>query len=149
MARQSPDIPHDMQKVYRRFERWRSAHTGRLPIPTRLWSAAVELAREHGVSPTSQALRLEYGKLKRLLESASPVPKRLAKRRVAKARAAGLRRTRSNAPPAFLELMTSSAVGLAECLIELQGRRGKMRIQWKGTTAPDLAGLSRALWESK
>jgi len=149
MAKQSPDIPHDMQKVYRRFERWRSAHTGRLPIPARLWAAAVELAREHGVSPTAQALRLEYGKLKRLLESASPPPKRLAKRRVAKVRAAGLRRIRSSTPPAFLELMTSPAVGLAECVIELEGRRGKMRIQWKGTTAPDLSGLSRALWESK
>lgn len=31
------------------------------------------------------------------------------------------------------------------CLkIELEGRRRKMRIQWKGTTAPDLSGLSRA-----
>ena len=151
MGRQFPDIPHDMQKVYRRFERWRSAHTGRLPIPTRLWSAAVELAREHGVSPTSQALRLEYGKLKRLLESASPVPKRLAKRRrVAKAPAVGLlRRRRSSAPPAFVELMTTPTAGLSECLIELEGRRGKMRIQWKGTSAPDLGGLSRALWESK
>ena len=67
MTRQFPDIPHDMQKVYRRFERWRSAHMGRLPIPARLWAAAVEVAREHGVSPTTQALRLEYGKLKRLL----------------------------------------------------------------------------------
>ncbi len=149
MARESPDIPHSMQKAYRRFERWRSAHTGRLPIPARLWSAAVELAREHGVSPTAQALRLEYGKLKRLLESASPPPKRLAKRRVSKARVAGLRRTGSNAPPAFLELMTSPAVGLAECVIELQGRRGKMLIQWKGTTGPDLSALSRALWESR
>ena len=149
MTRQSPNIPHDMQKVYRRFERWRSAHTGRLPIPARLWAAAVELAREHGVSPTAQALRLEYGKLKRLLESASPLPKRLVKRRRQKALAVGLRRTRSSAPPAFQELMTSPAVGLAECVIELEGRRGKMRIQWKGTTAPDLGGLSRALWESK
>ena len=40
------------------------------------------------------------------------------------------------------------AVGLAECLVELEGPRGKMRIQWKGTTPPDLAGLSRVLWES-
>ena len=146
MTRQSPNIPHDMQKVYRRFERWRSAHTGRLPIPARLWAAAVELAREH-VSPTAQALRLEYGKLKRLLESASPLPKRLVKRRRQKALAVGLRRTRSSAPPAFLELMTSPAVGLAECVIELEGRRGKMRIQWKGITASDLAQLSRILWE--
>ena len=122
---------------------------GRLPIPARLWAAAVEVAREHGVSPTTQALRLEYGKLKRLLESASPLPKRLVKRRRQKALAVGLRGTRSSAPPAFLELMTSPAVGLAECVIELEGRRGKMRIQWKGTTAPDLGGLSRALWESK
>jgi hypothetical protein len=45
--------------------------------------------------------------------------------------------------------MTSPADGLAECVIELQGRRGKMRIQWKGTTAPDLGALSRALWESR
>ncbi|HUB33714.1 MAG TPA: hypothetical protein VMA31_11815 [Bryobacteraceae bacterium] len=35
-----------------------------------------------------------------------------------------------------------------ECLIELEGPRGKLRIQWKGATAPDLAGLSRVLWES-
>ena len=145
MARESPDIPHSMRKVYRRFERWRSAHTARLPIPERLWAAAVELAREHGVSRTAQALRLEYGKLRRLMQSARPV----LKSRVAKIPAAGQRRSRSIAPPAFVELMTSPIAGLSECVIELEGRRGKMRIHWKGTTAPDLGGLSRALWESK
>ncbi len=77
----SPDIPNNIQKVYRRFERWRSAHTGRLPIPERLWAAAVELAREHGVFHTAQALHLEYSKLKGMVGSASPV----AKGRVAKA----------------------------------------------------------------
>jgi hypothetical protein len=51
MARESSDIPHSMRKVYRRFGRWPSAHTGRLPIPTRLWSAAVELARGTGFPP--------------------------------------------------------------------------------------------------
>ena len=60
---------------------------------------------------------------------------------------------RAPAPPAeFLELVAPQGVpsgpGLWECLIELEGPRGKMRIQWKGATAPDLAGLSRALWES-
>jgi hypothetical protein len=146
MASESPDIPNSMRKVCRRFERWRSAHTGRrLPIPKRLWAAAVELARQHGVFPTAKALRLEYGKLKQLVESAGPV----ARSRGAKAPVVALRRARSTAPPAFVELLTSPAAGLAECLIELEGRRGKMRIQWKGATAPDLGGLSRALWESK
>jgi hypothetical protein len=146
VVQESSDIPTDIQKVVRRLERWRSSHTGRLPIPERLWAAAVGLARRHGVFHTAQALRLEYGKLKRLLESshsAAPSGK-------AKARRGGRRGVRSLPPPAaFLELMTPPMAGLTECLIELEGRRGKMRIQWKGTSAPDLSGLSRALWESK
>jgi hypothetical protein len=145
MTQESPDIPHHMRKVYRRFERWRSAHTARVPIPERLWAAAVELARQHGVSRTAQALHLEYGKLRRLMESARPG----VKSRGPKAPAAGQRRARPTTPPAFVELMTSLAIGLPECVIELEGRRGKMRIQWKGATPPDLCALSRALWESK
>jgi hypothetical protein len=144
MAR-SPDIPNNIQKVSRRFERWRSRHSGRLPIPRRLWAAAVELAREHGVFHTAKALHLEYAKLKRLVESADAV----VEGSVAKAPVARARRTRCSVPPAFLELRTPPVTGLAECLIELEGRRGKVRIQWKGTTAPDLGGLSRAFWESK
>jgi len=144
MATKPADIPHGMRRVYRWFERWRSAHTGRLPIPKGLWAAAVELARQHGVFPTAKALRLEYGKLKQLVEAAGPV----ARSRRAKAPTAAPRHARSTAPPTFVELLTSPAAGLAECLIELEGRRGKMRIQWKGTTAPDLGGLSRAFWET-
>ena len=53
------------------------------------------------------------------------------------------------APPAFVELLTSPSAGVSECLIELEGRRGKVRIQWKGTSAPDFGGLGRAFWESK
>jgi len=72
---------------------------------------------------------LEYGKLKRLAESSAVGAKAGA------------------TPPTFVELIGSQAGGLSECLIELEGPHGKMRIQWKGATAPDLAGLSRALWE--
>jgi hypothetical protein len=145
VARESPAIPNSMRKVSRRFEHWRSAHTGRLPIPKGLWCAAVELARQHGVFPTAKALRLEYGKLKQSVEATGPV----ARSRVAKAPAAAPRRARSTAPPAFVGTADVPSAGLAECRIELEGRRGQMRIHWKGTTAPDLGGLSRALWESK
>ena len=124
------EVPTGMQRIFRRFERWRNSHQGRLPIPQALWASATEVAREQGVFRTSKILRLEYGKLKRLVESTPPV-------------------RRAIAPPAgFLELVAPQAASLTECVIELEGPRGKMRIQWKGATAPDLAGLSRALWES-
>jgi len=125
-----PEVPTGMQGIYRRFERWRRSHRGRLPIPAALWAAAAEVAREHGVFRTAETLRLEHAKLKSMVASATPV------RRAAAPRAG------------FVELVAPQAVGLTECLIELEGPRGKMRIQWKGGTAPDLAGLSRALWES-
>jgi len=128
MATAEADVPAAMRRVYRRLQRWRSKRTGRDPIPESLWAAAVELAKEHGVFRTSQVLHLEYGKLKRLLEASGSVTSPAAPR------------------TAFLELMAPA--GLSECVIELEGPRGKMRIQWKGATAPDLAGLSRALWES-
>ncbi len=63
------EIPVEMEKVRRRFERWRKARRGRSPIPRRLWMAAANLAREHGVNPTSQALGLEFNKLRSFVES--------------------------------------------------------------------------------
>jgi len=128
-----PAVPKGMRKGYGRFERWRKSHVGRLPIPERLWRAAAELAHEHGVCRTAQVLRLEYGKLRRLADSAGP----------------SRRGTASKTPrTSFVELVTPPEMAGLECLIELEGPRGKLRIQWKGTTAPDLAGLSRSLWES-
>src|SRR4030095_4770359 len=45
---------------------WRRSNTGPLPIPETLWTAAAEVAREHGVFRTAKVLSLEYGKLRRL-----------------------------------------------------------------------------------
>lgn len=72
-----------MQRVYRRFERWRRSHRGRLPIPEALWESAAEVAREHGVCRTAKTLRLEHNKLKRMVESAKPAVRRV--RRVRRA----------------------------------------------------------------
>ena len=122
------EVPAGMQRICRRFERWRRSHQGRLPIPEGLWASAATAAREHGVFRTAKALRLEYGKLKRMAESAS-----------SGARPATM-------PTAFLELMPQP-VGVSDCLIEVEGPGGKMRLQWKGVTASDLAGLIR-VWKS-
>jgi hypothetical protein len=84
----------------------------------------------HGVFRAAKTLRLDYTKLKRVTE----------------ADAASARVT---VPPLrFVELAPANGIAVAECVIELEGPRGKMRIQWRGATPPDLAGLSRVLWES-
>ena len=159
MANELSDIPHNMRRLYRRFERWRSAHTGRLPIPERLWTAAAELAREHGVFSTAKALHLEYGKLKQLADA--PVPG--LKGRVAKAptavrqtqggmrrRTAVPRRTRSQPqPPAFVELVAPRPMSSQECRVELEGPRGRMRVDFKGIATAEVVALSRALWDGK
>jgi hypothetical protein len=99
-----------------------------LPIPEGLWASAAAVAREHGVFRTAKVLRLEYGKLKRMAESASGNPQP------------------ATAPTAFLELMPQP-VGVSDCLIEVEGPGGKMRLKWKGATASDLASLIR-VWKS-
>jgi hypothetical protein len=87
------------------------------------------VARRDGVNQTAAALHLDGGKLKRRMMGAAPVPDKAI-------------------PPAFVEMMVPHAVGASECTIELEGRNGKLRIHWKGATAADLAGLSRALWDA-
>jgi hypothetical protein len=133
MPRPTPSVPNDLQELSGRFEDWRRTRRGRLPIPEPLWAAAAELARSHGVCQTAQVLRLEYKKLKRL--TAGQAGSKPGRRRLVPG------------PATFVEL-TAPPTAAAECVIELEGPRGKLRIQWKGATAPDLAGLSRVLWES-
>ena len=118
-------ITLDEAKV--RFEEWRRNRKGRAPIPDELWAAAVGVARKEGVSRTSTELRVEWNHLKR---------------RMAASGASG-----RTAPPAFVELVPSTQ-SLPECTIELEGRRGKLRICVNGAPASYLAALSRELWES-
>ena len=142
MANEIPVISPDMRKVYLRLKRWRSSHARRVPIPDSLWAAAGELARAHGINPTAKALHLEYCKLKQRAEGAAPA----VKRRVAKAPAGAPRRTRRTAPPTFLELMAPSAGDFPGAVVELEGPRGRMRIELKGVAREELLALSRALW---
>jgi hypothetical protein len=87
----------------------------------------MELARRDGANQTATALRLDGGKLRRRMVAAESVS--------------------GKAAPTLVEMMVPPAVGRPECTIELEGRNRKLRIHWKGATAADLAGLSRALWD--
>jgi hypothetical protein len=117
----------DIQDVQARLEQWRQSRTKRGRIPDELWAAAAALARRDGVSRTAAALHLDGGKLKRQM---------------------GARKTPArNKPPAFVELMTSSAIGRSEYTLEIEGGNGKLRIHCQGTNVTELAALTRDLWD--
>ena len=121
-----------IEQVQSRFQQWRKTRRGKAPIPDELWDAAAVLARQDGVNQTATALGLDGSKLKRrMMESAA---------------ATATRRT-ARVPPTFVELMAPAnpAANRPEYTIELEGRHGKLRIHCQGTTATELAGLSRAL----
>ena len=115
-----------LEEVKARFEEWRRNRKGKASIPDELWSAAVEVARREGVSRTSTELRVEWNHLKRRMAEVPQQP----------------------GSPAFVELVAPRAESVPECMIELEGRRGKLRIQLKGASVSDLATLSRVLWEA-
>jgi len=109
-----------------RFGEWRNSRSGKARIPAELWSAAVEVARKEGINRTARELHVAWDDLKRRMGEAPQQP----------------------GSPAFVELVAPQAESVPECMIELEGRRGKLRIQLKGAPASYLATLSRELWES-
>jgi len=115
-----------LEEAKARFEAWRQNRKGKAAIPDELWSAAAAVARKEGVSRTSTELRVEWNQLKRRMAAATAISR----------------------PPTFVELTAPRPQSLPECTIELEGRRGKLRILLKGASASDLATLSRELWET-
>jgi len=58
-----------------------------------------------------------------------------------------LAKTVGSPPPGFLELLAPTAVSPAECVVEWESARGRMRVAMKGVT-PDWASLLRAWREN-
>src|SRR5580692_13162144 len=128
MPRSKPPIV-SLEEAKLRFEEWRTTRRGKARIPAELWSAAVEVARKEGINRTARELHVAWDDLKRRMAPMGEVP-------------------RQPGSPAFVELVAPQAGSIPECMIELEGRRCKVRIQLKGASASYLATLSRELWES-
>ena len=121
-----------LAQIGERFKHWRETRVRGEHIPARLWVAAVEMAREHGVQRVVCELRVDHDRLKARLEhevSAADAGKD---------------------GPRFVELMVSPAPGaqsLCECAVELENGRGaKMRVELNGNGLAGLAGLCSAFW---
>ena len=124
-------IPEPIVQLQRELEQFRGSHAHRTRLPESLWQSAMELAREHGLHAVAQPLRLDYAQLKKRLGGVEPV-------------------SRKASSPAFVELIASHSVTMSECVIEFESSLGgKMRIQWKGTSAPDWGSLLRGWRESE
>ncbi len=95
-----------------------------------------------GSSRTSS--HLEYGKLKQRAEAVGA-----AKPQGVKTPPAAVRRTPTTAPPRFVELMAPQSGSLPSAVLELEGPRGRMKIELKGVATAELVTLSRALWDGE
>jgi hypothetical protein len=124
-------IPEPIVQLQRELDQFRSTRPRRTKLPETLWQAAVELARQHGVYSVAHPLRLDYTRLKKRLGEVSSSNKKAA-------------------VPAFVELIASHPATMSECAIEFESSiGGKMRMQWKGSAAPDWTSLLRAWRESE
>ncbi len=136
----TPVVPVKMEQARQQLERWRSTRAHRSPIPEPLWALAVQLARRYGIFATARALRLDYTRLKARVESAPRTSGVRSKRSPA---------SRRVAPPAFVELIAPRPGSSPECRVELEGPRGRMRIEFKGIATGELVAMSRALWDGE
>ena len=127
-----PCSTETMERVRQRLERWRRTRKHLSPIPAALWSAAVELAGELGLTPTARALGLDYNSLKKRLEAS-----------------VGRESTALVSGPRFIELVPPPARSTGECTVEMEHPCGsKRRIHFTGGAMPDLDTLSRAFLSS-
>jgi hypothetical protein len=125
--------PEPIVQLQRQLDQFRSTQAHRTRLPEALWQAAVELARHHGLHAVAHPLRLDYMGLKRRLAGGAEV-----------------REKKQSASPGFVELIAAHPAAVAECVIEFQSKGGgKMRIQWKGSGAPDWSSLLRAWREAE
>ena len=119
-----------LETTRRRIARWRETRAYRgAAMPVALWSAAIALARQHGLYTTARALHVDYGALKKRVDAAG------ASREPA---------------PAFVELPPTPVTGLGACVIELDARHGRrLRIEVSGVTMADLVTLTQVAWSDE
>src|SRR5262245_50433766 len=71
-GRMNGEVPRRVARAASRFEAWRRTHAPHTRIPQSLWTAAVELVAEFGVSYTATRLMLNYYDLKKHVEATPP-----------------------------------------------------------------------------
>jgi len=122
-ARSGSRSPRSLSSVRRDFARWRRRRRPGTRIPEELWDAAVETARELGISPASRGLGLDYYALKKRVDAAASRPS-----------------------SGFVELELPAVEPEGECHFELEQRDGtRLRVALRGAAVVQAEALARAL----
>jgi len=123
----------ELERVRRRFDRWRQTHQGRRRIPEPLWNAAVNAASTCGVSKTASTLRIDYSGLKQRVAAATTSGDSIV-----------------TGETTFLELVPSVSAVQRRCVVHMEDSDGaKMRMELSGVETGDLLALSRTFWRAE
>jgi len=115
------------------IEAWRKNRRHRREsMPESLWATAVKLAEAHGINPISDALGLDYCRLKGHISGR------------------GNRKKREAATPAFVDFGVGTLPGSLGCILELEGVGGsKLTIRLPDSGNLDVVALAEILWRSR
>jgi hypothetical protein len=120
---------HSLDSLQARFAAWRRTRPRGSRIPETLWRAAVQAAREVGISKTSQGLGVDYYSLKRRLDGRRPA-------------------AAAEAPVEFVEIPGKILSTGPGCVVELQDRKG-IRLRVELRDAGEAGTLARSLWSGR
>lgn len=134
MAQETALYRDDVEQVRRRWAEWRSTHAVRSRLPEELWAAAAELVQRDGIDAVARALDVDKPSLRKWAGRLKQGPPQATGRK-------SQLKERADALPAFVELLGTGT----SCLVEVESPRGaKLRLEWKGIQASELAELIRA-----
>ncbi len=113
----------DLEALRQRFAHWRQSGRKGRRIPDKLWRDAAKLTRIHSISRVAQGLGLDYNGLKRRVEKELP----------------------NAQSPNFVEFAVDTVARKPECVMEYQGRHGKLTIRLTDPDASEVVSLAKAL----
>ena len=139
-------LPESVAELRRKIETWRKTRRKRTRMPEELWVSAVALAQDYGIYKVSQALRVNYGGLKKRVIGAGLVG--VEGRGDANVRGPQNVAAKGDADAvAFVELQPRVLPAEPRCIVELREPSGKiMTLRLSDPGELDVATLMDGFW---
>jgi len=126
----SQKVAPTLEELRRQLDAWRDEGRPGRRIPEALWNSAAALAREMGLNPVVRALHLDYVRLKRRVTG------QVTSKRQSSA---------TPEEPTFVELVVEAVSRPVECVVEFEGRGGKVTMRLAGHDSMAIMALVETL----